>query len=112
MNENIDANTPREGSKAATLLEMLRRNEGATLEEMTERTGWQPHTVRASMTGLRKKGHGIGKRAVGNATALFMGAAHRVGAALRLYGAASLPRTAKLLHRTFARRVPIRHVHA
>ena len=53
---------------------MLQRKDGATLEEMTERTGWQSHSVRAAMTGLRKKGHVIEKRATGNTTAWFIGA--------------------------------------
>ncbi|HVH49564.1 MAG TPA: DUF3489 domain-containing protein [Sphingomicrobium sp.] len=75
MTKDTDTNTPREGSKSATLLEMLQRKDGATLDEMTERTGWQSHTVRAAMTGLRKKGHVIEKRTVGNTTAWFIGAA-------------------------------------
>ena len=75
MTKDTDTNTPREGSKASALLEMLQRKDGATLEEMTERTGWQSHTVRAAMTGLRKKGHVIEKRAVGNTTAWFIGVA-------------------------------------
>jgi transcription initiation factor IIE alpha subunit len=75
MTKNTDTKTLREGSKAATLLEMLQRKDGATLEEMTERTGWQTHSVRAAMTGLRKKGHAVEKRAVGNTTAWFIGAA-------------------------------------
>jgi transcription initiation factor IIE alpha subunit len=75
MTENADTKTLREGSKAATLLEMLQRQDGATLEEMTTRTGWQSHSVRAAMTGLRKKGHVIEKRAAGNTTAWFVGAA-------------------------------------
>lgn len=75
MTKNTDTKTLREGSKAATLLEMLQRKDGATLDEMTERTGWQSHSVRAAMTGLRKKGHAIEKRVVGNTTAWFIGAA-------------------------------------
>lgn len=75
MTKNANAKALGRGSKAATLLEMIRRTDGATLEEMTERTGWQPHSVRAAMTGLRKKGHVIEKRAVGNTTAWFIGAA-------------------------------------
>ena len=74
-NANTNAKPLREGSKAAILLEMLQRKDGATLDEMTERTGWQSHTVRAAMTGLRKKGHVIEKRAVGNTTAWFIGTA-------------------------------------
>lgn len=75
MTDDPDTKSLREGSKAATLIEMLRRNDGATLDEMTERTGWQAHSVRAAMTGLRKKGHVIDKRATGNTTAWFIGAA-------------------------------------
>lgn len=75
MTNDTDTKTLREGSKAATLLEMLQRRDGATLDEMTERTGWQAHSVRAAMTGLRKKGHVIDKRATGNTTAWFIGAA-------------------------------------
>jgi transcription initiation factor IIE alpha subunit len=72
---DTNAKPLREGSKAATLLELLQRKDGATLEEMTERTGWQSHSLRAAMTGLRKKGHVIDKRAAGNTTAWFIGAA-------------------------------------
>lgn len=75
MTKNADTKTMRDGGKAAALLEMLQRKDGATLEEMTERTGWQTHSVRAAMTGLRKKGHVIEKRAVGNTAAWFIGAA-------------------------------------
>jgi Protein of unknown function (DUF3489) len=36
----------REGSKAAQLLTLLCRPEGATLKEIRNQTGWQAHTVR------------------------------------------------------------------
>lgn len=62
----------RTGTKAAALIELLSRKEGASLDEMTERTGWLGHTVRAVMTGLRKKGHVIGKRVSGNTTLWFI----------------------------------------
>jgi hypothetical protein len=48
-------------SKIAQVLSLLRRDEGATLAEMVEATGWLPHTTRAALTGLRKKGHTITK---------------------------------------------------
>ena len=64
----------RAGSKGAALLSLLQRAEGASLDEMIERTGWQGHTVRAAMTGLRKKGHVIGKRVSGNSTVWFIAA--------------------------------------
>ncbi len=64
----------RAGSKGAALLALLQREEGASLDEMIERTGWQGHTVRAAMTGLRKKGQVIGKRVSGNSTIWFIAA--------------------------------------
>ncbi len=44
-------------SKIAGVLELLGRDEGATLAELMTATGWLPHTTRAALTGLRKKGH-------------------------------------------------------
>jgi hypothetical protein len=35
---------------------MLSTDKGATLEELTDATGWLPHTARAALTGLRKRG--------------------------------------------------------
>ena len=52
--------TPRR-TKSALVLELLQRDEGATLTELVGATGWQPHTTRAALTGLRKKGHVIEK---------------------------------------------------
>lgn len=46
-------------SKIARVIALLQREQGATLAEMIEATGWQPHTTRAALTGLRKKGHAI-----------------------------------------------------
>lgn len=46
-------------TKAVLVLALLERPEGAVMAELTEATGWLPHTVRAALTGLRKKGHGI-----------------------------------------------------
>lgn len=48
-------------SKIATVIALLEREQGATLAEMVEATGWLPHTTRAALTGLKKKGHLIGK---------------------------------------------------
>ncbi|NQW09454.1 MAG: DUF3489 domain-containing protein [Alphaproteobacteria bacterium] len=51
--------TPREGTKQATLIEMLRAQEGATIEEIMAETGWQSHTVRGAMAGALKKKLGL-----------------------------------------------------
>lgn len=46
-------------SKASLILDLLARAEGATLMQMVEATGWLPHTTRAALTGLKKKGHAV-----------------------------------------------------
>ncbi len=58
----------RPASKIGTVLSLLRRDEGATLDEMIAATGWLPHTTRAALTGLRKKGHSIAKDKRGDTT--------------------------------------------
>ncbi len=35
---------------------LLRRPSGASLEALCKATEWQPHSVRAALSGLRKKG--------------------------------------------------------
>ncbi|EEX12504.1 conserved hypothetical protein [Citreicella sp. SE45] len=49
----------RKGTKQETLIEMLRAEGGATIEEIVEATGWQPHTVRGAMSGALKKKLGL-----------------------------------------------------
>lgn len=48
-------------TKSAIVIGLLRRPAGASLAELIEVTGWQPHTTRAALTGLKKKGHRIDK---------------------------------------------------
>lgn len=48
--------------KFAVVITLLKREEGATLAERVEATGWQPHITRAMPTGLRKKRHAIERR--------------------------------------------------
>ena len=50
---------PREGTKQATMIAMLRRKNGATIAEIVEATGWQPHTVRGAFAGALKKKLGL-----------------------------------------------------
>lgn len=50
---------PARTSKTAAVLALLQRQDGVTLPELVEATGWLPHTTRAALTGLRKKGHAI-----------------------------------------------------
>ena len=42
-------------TKAAMVTKILSRDKGATVLEMANATGWQPHSCRAFLTGLRKK---------------------------------------------------------
>lgn len=44
-------------TKAAMVKKLLSRAKGATLAELTDATGWLPHSARAFMTGLRKNDH-------------------------------------------------------
>lgn len=43
-------------TKAVAVQKLLTRPKGATLAEIVEATGWLPHSARAFMTSLRKKG--------------------------------------------------------
>ncbi len=62
-----DATTPldaalaktRTGTKQATLLTLLSRPEGATIDELAEATQWQKHTVRGTMSHTLKKRLGL-----------------------------------------------------
>ncbi|MGI4876320.1 MAG: DUF3489 domain-containing protein [Janthinobacterium lividum] len=43
-------------TKSASVIKLLQRARGATSLELTAATDWQPHSVRAFLSGLRKKG--------------------------------------------------------
>ena len=42
--------------KAGTILGLLSRPKGARINELQKATGWQSHSIRAALTGLRKRG--------------------------------------------------------
>jgi hypothetical protein len=52
-------NDAREGSKTATILELLRRPGGATAKELLKATGWQPHSLRGFISGTLGKKMGL-----------------------------------------------------
>jgi hypothetical protein len=56
---------PRDGSKLAQVIELLRRADGATIVDLTQATGWLPHTTRAALTGLRKRGYTVIRDRIG-----------------------------------------------
>ena len=55
-------------SKTSAVVALLQRDGGATLPELIAATGWLPHTTRAALTGLRKKGHSVDRGKRDNAT--------------------------------------------
>ena len=59
---------PHAATKASIVVDLMRRPEGATLTELIHATSWLPHTTRAALTGLRKKGHVIDKSKRDDAT--------------------------------------------
>ncbi len=44
-------------TKIAKVQALLERPTGASLEALCKATGWQPHSTRAALSGLRKAGH-------------------------------------------------------
>jgi hypothetical protein len=60
MTKQINTTTsPKREIKIGKVIKLLERRQGATLDEMVKATGWQPHTTRAALTGLKKKGASI-----------------------------------------------------
>jgi Protein of unknown function (DUF3489) len=51
--------TPRAGTKQALMIDMLKRPEGATVEQIAAATGWQHHTIRGAISGALKKKRGL-----------------------------------------------------
>ncbi|MGH6898660.1 MAG: DUF3489 domain-containing protein [Geminicoccaceae bacterium] len=56
---SADKPTPRAGTKQAQMIELLKRPEGATVEQIAEATGWQHHTIRGAISGALKKKLGL-----------------------------------------------------
>ena len=49
----------------ALVIEHLQRAAGATIIDLTQATGWLPHTTRAALTGLRKRGYAVIRERIG-----------------------------------------------
>lgn len=54
-----ELDTPKPGTKMDTLRKALAK--GATIDQLTRKLNWQPHTIRAAMTRLRKRGFQIAR---------------------------------------------------
>ncbi|MGD0821173.1 MAG: DUF3489 domain-containing protein [Desulfomonilia bacterium] len=58
--KSLDAKSRMRGeSKQATLIKLLARSGGATIDEMAKATGWQRHSIRGMMSGVLKKRLGL-----------------------------------------------------
>jgi hypothetical protein len=49
----------RPGSKQAIIVDLMMRPKGAALDDLIAATDWLPHTTRAALTGLRKRGYTV-----------------------------------------------------
>lgn len=49
----------RSGTKQAILIDLLKRPDGATVAQMSAKTGWQAHSVRGAISGTLKKKLGL-----------------------------------------------------
>ncbi len=54
-----EAIMPANLTKSATILNLLLRPKGTSIAQLQKATNWQAHSIRAALTGLRKKGHEI-----------------------------------------------------
>lgn len=66
---------PRAGSKLAAVIALLGRQQGSSVAEVMAATGWLPHTTRAALTSLRKRGYALTRAAGGD------GPVYRIGTA-------------------------------
>ena len=66
-------------TKAGLVEELLVRADGASLGELCQATGWQPHSARAFLTGLRKKGKALERAQREDETTFYKLAAAEVG---------------------------------
>ena len=67
-----NAASQRPATKISLVIRLLERVEGASLEEIVSATAWLPHTTRAALTGLKKKGKVITKGKRGDVTCYFI----------------------------------------
>ncbi len=63
--------SPRKGSKQELVIGLLSDKAGATLDALVDATGWLPHTTRAALTGLRKRGFSIERSRNGDKASIY-----------------------------------------
>lgn len=65
---------PKAGGKLEGVLNLVRRANGASIADLQEATGWQPHSVRAVLTGFRKQGVEITRSKNGDGVTIYTAA--------------------------------------
>ncbi len=75
MSDTTDAKA--QPTKSDLVTRLLSRKAGADLAALREATGWQPHSVRAALSGLRKAGYAIERQPAKTETG---GAVYRITA--------------------------------
>jgi hypothetical protein len=63
--------TPRASSKLARVINLLQQSNGATILHLREATGWLPHTTRAALTGLRRRGYAVVRERVDGGDSIY-----------------------------------------
>jgi len=81
VGEPAKAFAPRAGSKLARVIDLLQRSEGATITNLIEETGWLPHTTRAALTGLRKRGYAVARERIEDGASVYRVAVTAAGLA-------------------------------
>lgn len=56
---NPPARRPNKGTRRKQLAKLLSRKSGASIAQIQKAFGWQPHTVRAAISTLRKSGASV-----------------------------------------------------
>lgn len=52
---NTTSDCPKPVSKKSQIITMLERPEGASIQQLQDATGWQPHSVRGALVHLKNK---------------------------------------------------------
>ena len=71
IDEHAETRPPRAGSKLARVIDLLHRSDGATILHLMEATGWLPHTTRAALTGLRKRGYAVVRERIDEGNSIY-----------------------------------------
>ena len=62
---------PATRTKSETIQKLLTRKGGASISQLQAATDWQPHSIRAALSGMRKKGAAITRSANTKGVAIY-----------------------------------------